>query len=66
MRNHQVLILSQELLDVPYLQTAAMLMIAKTANPELYADVDLQQALQMLAEEATGTVPYGIYYYSGE
>ena len=65
-RNHQVLILSQELLDAPYLQTAAMLMIAKTANPELYADVDLQQALQMLAEEATGAVPYGIYYYSGE
>ena len=65
-RNHQVLILSQELMDAPYLQTAAMLMIAKTANPDLYADVDLQQALQMLAEEATGAVPYGIYYYSGE
>ena len=65
-RNHQVLILSQELMDAPYLQTAAMLMIAKTANPELYADVDLLQALQMLAEEATGAVPDGIYYYSGE
>ena len=48
------------------LQTAAMLLIAKTANPELYADVDPQQALQMLTEEATGAVPYGIYYYSGE
>ena len=65
-RNHQVLILSQELLDEPYLQTAVMLMIAKTANPQLYADVDLQQALRMLTEEATGTIPAGIYYYSGE
>ena len=61
-----MLILSQELLDEPYLQTAAMLMIAKTANPQLYADVDLQQALRMLTEEATGTIPAGIYYYSGE
>ena len=47
-------------------QTAAMLMIAKTANPELYEDVDVDQALQGLIEEATGSIPDGIYYYNGQ
>lgn len=65
-KNRRVLILSRELLEAPYWRTAAMLMIAKTANPELYADIDLQQALEMLAEEAAGTIPGGIYYYSEE
>ncbi|MBQ8953046.1 MAG: hypothetical protein IJ048_02930, partial [Clostridia bacterium] len=65
-RGGRVLLLSQELLEAPYLQTAAMLMIAKTANASLFADVDLSEALQMLAEEATGTLPTGIYYYTGE
>ena len=64
-RNGQVLLLSQELLEAPYLQTAAMLMIARTANPDLYADVDPDKALQMLSEEVTGTLPTGIWYYSG-
>ena len=62
-KNHRILLLSQELLEVPYLQTAAMVMIAKTANPELFTDVDLDQMLEMLAEEATGTLPTGICYY---
>ena len=65
-RNGQVLLLSQELLEASYLQTAAMLIIAKTANPDLYADVDLDKALEMLTEEATGTLPAGIFYYSGK
>ena len=65
-RSGRVLLLSEDLLDAPYLQTAAMLMIAKTANPELYEDVDVDQALQGLIEEATGSIPDGIYYYNGQ
>jgi len=41
-------------------------MLAKTANPDLFTDVDLDQMLQMLMEEATGTLPAGSYYYSGD
>ena len=48
------------------LQTAAMVLIAKTANPDLFADVDADNMLQMLAEEATGTLPAGTYYYKEE
>ena len=52
------------MLESPYLQTAAMLMIAKTSKPDLFADLDLQQALEMLTEEATGGLPSGVLYYS--
>ena len=65
-RNGRVLMLSEELLQAPYLQTAAMLMIAKAANPEALADVDIEKALSMLMEEATGSIPAGIYDYSGQ
>lgn len=65
-QNHCVLLLSRELLDASYLQTAAMVMLAKTANPDLFTDVDLDQMLQMLMEEATGTLPAGSYYYRGD
>ena len=64
-RNGRVVLLSEELLQSPHLRTAAMLIIAKTASPELLADVDLDEALQMLKEEATGTLPAGIYYFQG-
>jgi len=65
-KNSRVLLLSRELLDAPYLQTAAMVMIAKTANPSLFTDVDLDGMLRMLTEEATGTLPTGIYCYKEE
>ena len=65
-RNGRVLLLSEELLEAPHLQLAAMLILAKTANPELFADLDADRALEMLSEEATGTVPAGIFCYSGQ
>ena len=65
-RNRRVLILSQELLETPYLQTVTMLLIAKTANEDAMSDVDPEEALKMLMEEATGTAPGGTYYYSGK
>lgn len=64
-RNGRVLLLSRELLEAPFLQTAAMLLIARCANPELMADVDPDEAIAMLTEEATGMLPAGLYYYPG-
>ncbi|MBR2571716.1 MAG: hypothetical protein IKE30_06255 [Clostridia bacterium] len=64
-QNGRVLLLSEELLETPHLQVAAMLMVAKTSNPELFADVDTAKALEMLSEEATGSIPAGIYCYDG-
>lgn len=62
-QNRRILLLSEDLLQAPYLQTAAMVMIAGTANPDLFAGVEPDQMLQMLMEEATGTVPAKVYYY---
>ena len=62
-RSGRVLLISAELLERPYLQTAAMLYIAKVSHPELMADVDTGKALEMLAEEATGALPTGVYAY---
>ena len=64
-KNGRVLLLSEELLKAPYLQTAAMLLIAKTANPALFSDVDAEKALAMLSQEAAGSIPAGIYWYMG-
>ena len=65
-KNQRVLLLSEELLSAPHLQTAAMLIIAKTAYPASFEDVEIDTALQMLVEEATGSLPTGIYYYDGQ
>ena len=62
-KNSRVLLLSQEMLKAPYLQTAAMVIIAGTANPALFSDVNPDEMLQMLMEEATGTLPTGSCYY---
>ena len=64
-RGGKVLLLSEELLEAPYLQTYALLAMARTAYPDLFADVDLDTALDMLAGEAVGTAPAGIYSYAG-
>ena len=65
-RNRRVLLLSEELLETPYFQVSAMLMIARTAYADQFADVDMEQALEMLAEEASGCIPNGIYYFDGQ
>ncbi len=62
-RSGRVLLLSGELLEAPHLRTAAALIIAKGSNPELFQDVDLKEALDMLTEEATGLLPSGLFYY---
>lgn len=62
-RRNRVLLLSEELLTEPYLQTAAMLALAKSAAPDLYEDVDLDRALTELVTEAAGSPPAGIFIY---
>ena len=63
-KNKRVLLLSQDMLEAPHLRLAAGLVIAKAANPEVYADVDTAQALKALTEEATGMAGEGVYYFS--
>ena len=63
-KNSRVLLISQDMLEAPHLRLAAGLLIAKTANPEVYADVDAAQALKALMEEAAGTAGEGLYYLS--
>ena len=60
-REGRVLLLSEELLREPYLQIGAMLTLAKTANPDLYEDVDAEEALKSLILDATGATPDGIF-----
>ena len=62
-RQNRVLLISEEMFAEPYLQVGAALAIAKTAAPELFADVDLQDALTALISEATGEAPEGKYFY---
>ncbi len=61
-RNRRVVLISADMMEAPYLRTAAMLIIAREAYPNLFADVDPDTALQQLAEEATGTALTGTWY----
>ncbi len=63
-KNNRVLFLSEELLEGDHMQTIAALLIAKTAYPSIYADVDIDQAIGAIIEEATSTPPAGSFYYS--
>ena len=63
-RNGRVVLLSEELLEAPHLRLAAALMIAKTAYPDLFADTDATRALEQLGEEAAGSAPAGLFYYT--
>ena len=64
-RTGRTVILSEAMLESPTLQLAAMLVIAKTANGDLYEDVDLQKALDALMEEATGAPPSEALFFRG-
>ena len=62
-RQNRLVLMSEELFEAPYLQTGAMLLLAKTASPEVFGDVDAGEALKQLIEEATGAAAAGIYFY---
>ena len=62
LRNSRILLLSREMLEAPWLRTAAAVLIARAAYPDLFSDVDPEEMLRMLAEEATGAPPAGLFY----
>ena len=59
----RVLVLSQSLLDTQAGRTAAMLYLAKLLYPDQLADVDADEALRALTEEADGAAWAGQYAY---
>ena len=65
-REKRMLLLSEEMLEAPHLQLAAMVLIAKTAYPDLFEDVDPDTMMAMLSEEAAGGMPSGVFYYCGQ
>ena len=65
-RGKRVLLISAELLEADYLRTAAALMIACEAYPELFPDTDPAEALRQLTAEAAGEAVQGICYLSGQ
>ena len=64
-RSGRVLLISEELLQAPWSRTVAMLVIARAADPDIMADVDPDEALEMLSREATGAPTAGLFYYDG-
>ncbi len=63
-QGRRILLLSRELLETPAGQTAAMVYLAKLLYPEQLADVDADEALRALTEEATGAAWSGRYAYA--
>ena len=64
LQTHRVLVLSQRLLETQAGRTAAMVYLAKLMYPEQLADVDADEALRALTEEADGMAWLGQYAYS--
>lgn len=62
-RAGKVLLLSEDLLASQRLRTAAALLIAKCAYPDVFADVDAAQAVSSLLEEETGGASAGRFYF---
>ncbi|MGN1021473.1 MAG: hypothetical protein ACI4O7_14010 [Aristaeellaceae bacterium] len=63
-RAQKVLVLSAELLDTRWGQLAAALYMAKTMYPAEMADVDPDEALRLLAQEATGADISGCFAWT--
>ena len=59
----RILLLSRELLNTQAGQIGAMLYMAKLMYPDQMADVDADEALRALTEEATGVAASGRYIY---
>ncbi|MBR4501053.1 MAG: hypothetical protein IKP22_04090 [Clostridia bacterium] len=62
----KMLAISTQLLEAPQLITAAELALAKCAYPELFSDVDPDEAIDLMRMEAEGKAPEGIFYYMTE
>ncbi len=56
-KEKRVILFSEEMFTTPCRQTAAVLQIACLAYPDLFSDLDLSAALQMLADQDGGNWP---------
>lgn len=65
-RNRRIVLISEQLLTSQRLQTAALLYIAKTASPDVFADVDPAEALRALSQEEGGAPAEGLFVYVKE
>ena len=65
-RSGRVILLSSEVLESSWLRLMAQLTLAKAAYPEVFGDLDLARAQQMLSEEATGLISDALYFDLGE
>lgn len=63
-QNGRVLVLSQSLLDTPAGRTAAAIYLAGLMYPDQFADIDADEALRALTEEADGAPWSGRYAYT--
>lgn len=62
-RTKRIILLSEELLHTRWGQLAAALYLAQAMYPDEMAEVDPDEALRLLAREATGTEINGIFSY---
>ena len=63
-RAGRVLVVSEALLESEPLRLAAELAVAKVAYPDLFADVDPDEALRSLTAEAEGAAREGVWFLS--
>ncbi|MDL2318477.1 hypothetical protein LJC74_05295 [Eubacteriales bacterium OttesenSCG-928-A19] len=63
-KSQTVLLISSELLDSRPGQLAAALYMAKVMYPDLFADLNPNEAWQLLRQEGTGTAVNGVYAYA--
>ena len=63
-REKCVIVMSSRLLETQAGQVAAMVYLAKLMYPEQMEDVDADEALRALTEEATGSAYIGAYAYT--
>ena len=64
-KNGKILVLSSDLLTTQARKTAAAVYLSKEMYPSLFEDVDADEALRLLTEEAGGTPLSGIFAYAG-
>lgn len=63
-KTKNVILLSEELLDTRWGQLAAALYIAQIMYPDEMSDVDTDEALRLLSQEAAGTAIDGVFAYA--
>ena len=65
-RAGRVLLVSEQLLASRRMRLAAQVQLAKLALPDLFADIDADEALRLLLQEETGADPDGLFIYVQE